>query len=394
MKDGQHFCSGAVCNDSDLATCCVLDIPLTTTTTQSPTTQTPGKCSSWGCPDGWEPIAGAVCAGAQCTQDDLIRCCQQTQPQPTTTTQAPTTLAPTPTPCSSWTCPDGYSMKDGQHFCSGAVCNDNDLATCCVLSVPVTTGPLSTVPLSTVTSGTTTPCSSTLPVTTKKQNWLPLAIALLPLVDQLRPPESTTTPLTTPMTTQGSTQGAQSSQALVVTTTEGSSGSSSSDNSLSDLWWLWLLLGLCALCCCLGLFSSALAAMLGMMGKKKKKSRSSHVEQREPQLMPTEVFVEREPLLTVPPLTSSAPQPTMMETVQLVPQPTLVETTQMVPALVETGVPVATSSHMTSLSMPGPTVPLAGGMMGSSMPASVSYASGMPVNPSYSMGTTFPGGVV
>merc|ERR1740121_2308441 len=174
------LCLAAVQTKAAADPCDTTQGPVTTSKLgPAPTTQPeedstpppPASCSSWGCPEGWEPIPGAVCGAAECTNEDLAVCCTQAEPLPGTTPFATT-------PCSSWTCPDGYSMKDGQHFCSGEVCNNNDLATCCVSIVPVSTS---------IAESTTTPCSSTLPVTTTKKNWLPMALALVPLIAKLSP---------------------------------------------------------------------------------------------------------------------------------------------------------------------------------------------------------------
>merc|ERR1740123_168386 len=120
------------------------------------------------------------------------------------------------------------------------------------------------------------------------------------------------------------------------------------------------------------------------MGKKKKKSRATKVEHRAPHGMPEEVFITQEvqePLMSVPPLMTpveTVQQPTMVETVQMVPQPTMMETTQMVPSLMTTPVPV------------GPASVSYGGVM----PTMTSYGGLMPSNTPYSVGSTFPGGVL
>lgn len=252
-------------------------------------------------------------------------------------------------------------MKDGAHFCAGEVCNDNDLATCCVAVVNVTTA----APGPETTTGTT-PCSSTLPATpATTKGFLPVALALLPLIDKIRPARTTTTPIPTPLTTTSFTQGAQETTTPPMPVTTAEESSSSGSGSSSDLWWLWILLALL-----LSLFGTVLGACSALlMGKKKKKTKKSRsVEHRAPQGMPEEVYIEREvepliqePLMPVAPLSMSVP--TMVEpVVPMVPQPTM----------------VTTSAPMMGSSLFGSTVPISGGMMSSSMPTNLSYGGTMP----------------
>merc|ERR1740121_3438837 len=178
----------------------------TPATTPAPTSA-PAPCSSWGCPDGWEPVVGAVCAGAQCTNGDLATCCTQAAPSPSP--------LPTPmpaAPCSSWACPDGYTSKDGEHFCAGETCNNNDLASCCVSFEPA---PVMTT--SDVAVASTTPSIATTLVTTTNEGFLQIALPFLPAIANSLTRKSTTTTPPMVMTTTAAPQAAQTTPPQVVT---------------------------------------------------------------------------------------------------------------------------------------------------------------------------------